>query len=347
MTKSGACAALGMILLTGCARSGEAADEAHSLEQVRLDTARVIGALEAPAEEVFGRLDLPVVAHDGSLLLLDIDANRVSWFSDDGRHLGSTGRRGRGPGELRGPRAAAATGTLVRVLDPPNLRITSFRMTDQGLRYEGETAWYGGNSMCDVDGRTYVQALRSDAAIHEIDGAGSTLRSFGGVPDAPLEFGPFNSVVHHQLTEGRMLCLEDPELIILMRTLEPDLYAHNSEGELVWQVQLADFRPIAFQTTGRSLTSRIDHVAGVHVGKSLTRWDDRHVLVQLEIRRDEPRPAERDFHALESRLISVADGKEVARTDRLPLIGAVRGNMLYGVENRPFPRVFVMQRRPQ
>jgi hypothetical protein len=170
------------------------------------------------------------------------------------------------------------------------------------------------------------------------------LRSFGGVPDAPVEFGPFNSVVHHQLTQGGMLCLEDRGLIILMRGLEPDVYAHNMEGELVWQVQLADFRPIAFQTTGRSLTSRIDHLAGVHVGKTLTRWDDRHLLVQLEMRRDEPRPDERDFHALESRLISIDNGKEVARTDQLPLIGAVRGNMIYGVENRPFPRVFVMRR---
>lgn len=56
-------------------------------------------------------------------------------------------------------------------------------------------------------------------------------------------------------------------------------------------------------------------------------------------------PDDREFHGIDSRLIALDSGEEVARTTTLPLLAAVRGERFLIIDNVPYPRALVVERR--
>jgi hypothetical protein len=86
-----------------------------------------IGVLEGAEEEMFGEVRAIAVAPDGEIYVLDRHVPTVRRFGPDGAYLGSFGREGAGPGELRQPEAMAMLpdGRLL-VRDPRNARIAVY-----------------------------------------------------------------------------------------------------------------------------------------------------------------------------------------------------------------------------
>jgi hypothetical protein len=86
-----------------------------------------IGVLDGAEEEMFGDVRAVAVAPDGEIFVLDRHVAAIRRFGPDGTYLGSIGREGGGPGEMRRPEAMAMLpdGRLL-VRDPGNARITVF-----------------------------------------------------------------------------------------------------------------------------------------------------------------------------------------------------------------------------
>jgi len=91
-----------------------------------------IGAVEGAAEYAFSRIvDLWLTPNDG-LVVSDGNSPELRVFGGDGRHVGTIGRRGEGPGELLGaPRIAGIAGDTVFVYDVPSGRATSFLLNGE------------------------------------------------------------------------------------------------------------------------------------------------------------------------------------------------------------------------
>ena len=120
-----------------------------------------IGELDGPEEYLFGRIWSIAVNDDGTVYVLDQQAQHVRVFDSLGVYLETLGRRGEGPGEFTRAEAIAVLpdGRLI-VRDPGNQRVTVFGPGP------GETAEWRYNASTytlsplytDTRGRTYLLA---------------------------------------------------------------------------------------------------------------------------------------------------------------------------------------------
>jgi len=97
-----------------------------------------IGALDGPPEYQFGRIEGIQVLSDGRIVIVDAMAYNVRYFSPDGAHVRTVGRKGEGPGELgdgghmllRGPGDTVLVGDggagRVHVLAPDGTYLETF-----------------------------------------------------------------------------------------------------------------------------------------------------------------------------------------------------------------------------
>ena len=86
-----------------------------------------IGELDGPEEHLFGSIRSIAVGDDGTVYILDLQAQHVRVFDSLGVYVETLGRRGEGPGEFTEAEAIAALpdGRLA-VRDPENQRVTVF-----------------------------------------------------------------------------------------------------------------------------------------------------------------------------------------------------------------------------
>ena len=71
-------------------------------EPVRLDTAPIVRiGSDEPGPYLFSFIGTGLLFPDGRIGVTEMSANEVRLFSKEGKHLGSMGRRGRGPGEYQ------------------------------------------------------------------------------------------------------------------------------------------------------------------------------------------------------------------------------------------------------
>ncbi|MDE0358573.1 MAG: 6-bladed beta-propeller [Gammaproteobacteria bacterium] len=133
-----------------------------------------IGWLDGPEEYLFGSIRSIAVADDGTVFVLDLQAQHVRVFDSLGVYVETLGRRGEGPGEFSEAEAIAVLpdGRLA-VRDPENQRVTVFG------RGQGEVAEWGYTGSIqtlsplytDTRGRTWLLAGdldRVDALVMEI-----------------------------------------------------------------------------------------------------------------------------------------------------------------------------------
>jgi hypothetical protein len=95
---------------------------------------RSVGVFEGAEEEMFGEVGAIAVGRDGELFVLDEHVHMVRRFGADGAYLGSLGREGGGPGELKRPDGMALhpDGRLL-VRDPGNARMNVYAPDGQSL----------------------------------------------------------------------------------------------------------------------------------------------------------------------------------------------------------------------
>jgi hypothetical protein len=340
-------AAAGVGLLGACggdAASGPPAD----LDAVTLDTLFEIGAVDGESWETFGGIWAVEGAADGRFAVLDIDASAVHVYDDTGRHVGSIDEVGLEEGQLDTPTGLAwsAPGELL-VWDPGSSWVSRFAVSGSAVRFEDRflAFAFGETGFCASDGRTYLSYWQDGQVVHEI-GPQGLVRSFGPAPSVVgMEtLGPeLQEIATEELTPSALLCTSHG--LMEASFMQSQVRMYDWDGDLVWGRELADFRPIYVYTPdGMGLGRGFDTEQGSHLLRSIVAWGDDMALLQYELRTQEI-PEEGEVEVIESRLVRLVDGEEVARTRTLPVILSAQGSRLYLVETDPFPKVIVTEAR--
>ena len=199
--------------------------------------------------------------------------------------------------------------------------------------------------MCALGDRLYVHGPTADVAIHEVGEGPDPVRSFGTPISTPgLEkLGAARWIGESMVPPGPILCVRDPDLIVIVGRSSPAVRAYTPDGDRAWETELTDFRPIQLRITesgGVGAEPRPE--AGVHWAVSVLRWDETLLLVQFSILVDGGGDAE---PMLESRFLDLATGREVYRSESLPSLAAAKGAFVYELREHPFPQVAVLRRR--
>lgn len=102
--------------------------------EVGVESDLLIGALDGDEEYTFGSIGGIALASDGSVYVIDEQVPVVRRYDTAGSHLGSFGRRGGGPGEMKQPNGVAVLedGRVI-VRDPGNARMNVYSPAGEPL----------------------------------------------------------------------------------------------------------------------------------------------------------------------------------------------------------------------
>lgn len=141
-----------------------------------------IGGLDSP-DASFGRITSLTVDGAGRLYVADGLARSISIFDPDGRHEGSIGRRGNGPGEFQAPTLMGWLDDRLWVQDMVLRRVTFFEATGKAVETHNyaTTPYAGGRFMPTPPG-----ALLEDGTVVIQPGAGLRELDLGLVPEYPV-----------------------------------------------------------------------------------------------------------------------------------------------------------------
>jgi hypothetical protein len=337
------------VLLALCACEPEATHE--QLADVVLEEVAAVGVVQGAPMEEFGRIRDVLAVEDGSFFVLDVQTPAVAWFALDGTYLDGVRSRGAGPGELGAPLAMDVNdSSRLSIVDRDNRRLGTYRFGDGGIIFESATTgeWsIGGLSMCSVGSRRFIRDFRVGYLIHEVDASGQAIASFEEAePLSSEDYGPFLPLIAPQINAGLLTCLDSPDRIISVSTYLPYVRAFSPDGELLWETEIADFRPWSITASMESgVRYEVDPGQGSHAAQSAVRWSPETLLVQYSISPRTGTPEDRDFFGIESRELALANGEEIGRSEHLPFIVDTQGNLVYARQNLPYPRVFVFTRQ--
>jgi hypothetical protein len=298
-----------------------------------------IGALAEPEEEVFGSIATVRAGPDGSLLVLDKMAGEVRWFGSEGSILGRAGRMGAGPGEFREPvEMVVGPHGLVHVLDPPNLRISTFRAAAHGLEHVKDVRTPPASSFCVVNDRIFILLPGPSGFLHEMDPAGEIKRTFG-TPQRPRDSGVRalpEDLQTYLLNRGHLLCDSRRDLVLFLSERLPWVVAYSTAGHMLWSTELQGYNVVRWETSGGRIRMAADPATGTaHTGVSIAESTDGILIVLHEGSLSDPDGSH------ELRVLDPSNGHELRRGPLPFVITDSAAGRLYGYGKVPFPQVFV------
>lgn len=336
--------AVGLILLVSAC--GPAEEGVRGFQVPELRHVASIGEVDGPEGLALGEIrDLEVDDHGHVYVLDDV----IRRFGPEGEPAGRIDARGEGPGELLDPTDIELdAGGDLQVLDPGNARLSMFDARAEGFRFRGSVAVPASvREFCALGGARYTARPAESGLVHRLGPDGEFVQSFGSALRFPGEEGldgQWAERARFRANTGPMLCLDGSGLVLLAPGSLPYLRTFDTAGAELWGDPLSDYHPTRWSRQGARLSGGPAGENGHHFARSLVQWSADVVLLQLEHRFPGREHPDRQFRELESRFISLSDRREVARTDSLPWIRAVRGDSAYAVRNVPHPRVEIYER---
>lgn len=300
---------------------------------------------DVDAPDVFG-LEIDVALDDkGNIHVLDRRNHAVKIFDPQGRHVGSFGRAGPGPGEFRDPSALETMSDgNVMVADRGN-RIKVFSPKDSGfVHLVTHTVELVPENACSVGDRFFVSGWRrsDDTMIHEVplsrDGSG---RSFG------RGYRSDYWVVQDQLSRGPIACRGDPFRVFFAFENLPVVRAYSADdGSVAWTALLEGYlQPPLIEERQAGLA--ISGGVAQDIVVSLTPVSAVHLLLQTM--RLPPsvqgEMIDEDDLTTRSYLIDARTGQGALISDTLPVITDAGDDYYVAIWYLPFPRVEVRRWR--
>jgi len=326
--------------------SHPAPDLPSSFDDLVFDTIFELGTETGAPHQVFEGIWDIEASSDGRLAVLDLGGPGVHLFNSEGGHISSLTEIGLGEGQLDRPSGIAWSmpGRLT-LWDPGSSWVSSFDVGLGSLTFRGR--WrafaFGETGFCSVRDRTYISYWHDGKIIHEF-GLEGPVASFGEAPHVVGvdQLGPeLREIAIEELTPSALLCT--PRGVMDVSFTQSLVRLHGEDGQEVWSREIEDFNPIiAYSDDGIGLGRRFDAGKGSHLLRSVVPWGDSMVLIQHEVRMREI-PDEGEIIILESRLLSLENGDEMARTRDLPLVSGAQGDRLYLVRDSPLSKVTVVR----
>ena len=213
---------------------------------------------------------------------------------------------------------------------------------------------YSANDFCILNGRLFFHTPGGEKVLQEVTWAGDTLREFG--PSLEFEQGgedlshllhrPIGAALRKKRNEGRLLCMDQPELLVLVAEQMGWARAFTPSGTQVWNVDLPDFHPLHFANPGGTAIAFIpDPESGtIHGLVSLSQIDS--LTFSASFRESGLLDQE---GALEVRFLSLQSGEQLdlVKGAEFGACGVTEQGVLVGVSNYPFLRVGIFERSPR
>lgn len=320
-----------VIVSAGCADA--APDLPTTLEGIAFDTVFEIGRASGASFESFQGIWDVELDRDGRLALLDLGGPSVHVYDAQGAHLASLDDAGLDEGQIDGPTGIAwSDAGQLTVWDPGASWISTFRVGGRDIDFiERRRAFaFGETGFCSAGGRAFVSyyGFQDGNVVHEIGPEGPS-HSFGAAPDVAGagDLGPdLQEIAIEELTPSALHCSSIGVLDVGF--VQSIARLHDYDGVELWRRTFDDFRPIVvYSDDGIGLGRAFDEGEGSHLLRSVVPWGTGYVLVQHELRMREI-PEEGEPEVIETRLLRLSDGVEVARTRTLPLVLAAEGRRL-------------------
>lgn len=336
--------AVALALVTSACGSEQERAEGFQVPELRRVAS--IGERDGSEAPALGEIRDLEVDDRGRVYVLDDGIRR---FGPEGEPSGRITLRVGAPEEIRDPVDIEldSAGDL-HVLDRPKNRLSVFDVGTEGFSHqESVTLSTSIREFCELGGERYAAWPAEGGLLHRLGPDGDFVESFGPTLSFPGEEtldATAARIARYRANVGPMLCIEKPDLVLLAAGSLPYLRMFDTTGTELWVDALDDYHPTRWSQEGSNLNGGPVGENGHHFARSLVRWSDGVVLLQLEHRFPGREHPDRQFYELESRFISLGDFRELARSDSLPWIRAVRGDSAYAVKNVPYPRVEIYER---
>ncbi len=202
---------------------------------------------------------------DDRVLVVDETDQRIWYLNGAGQVVGTTGRRGSGPGEfVLAERIVRMDDSTFGVIDRPNGRLTWIRTRQDSIFATGsipldpnvEDGCRLGDALflARPDGRTGTRVT-----VAGLDGTMG--RTFAPVPPAATP------LLREAFAQAVIGCLPEEQLLIVASHHRPEVVAYDPTGRERWRTTLPDFRAVtieAVQDGARRFTWRLDGNSANH-----------------------------------------------------------------------------------
>ncbi|MEX0891116.1 MAG: hypothetical protein WEB88_03020 [Gemmatimonadota bacterium] len=300
--------------------------------------ATVIGALDTPAEEVFGRIADVAVGPEQNIHVLDDQASEVRVFTPGGAHVASFGGPGEGPRELQRPVSLTVDGTGRSLVGLADRRVKAFSISEPDAPPAMVELSVLGRTLCVVGERIVAQGSTPEDTtvvwVHDLQG--NLQASYGAGPPAP------NAMIGYAMRQGRAACVP-PDLTVYKVGNDSTLTAYTLDGQRLWSAVIPAWLGTIVEATENGYSVRAPE-DGFTVLESLVPLSARALLAQVSFRTTASREAGERWEELRSYLIDPRDGSVQPLAEALPHLVGASLDWLIGLEVDPFPRLLVWER---
>jgi hypothetical protein len=227
-----------------------------------------IGREDEAGPYMFGSIGGMAMGGDGTLYVSDNATNEIRIFDQGGRHLGTFGRRGRGPGEFVNPIGLVHDGDSTLFALQSFQGITELSARGATVRYRrtfGTGERY--SSLCTMNGRLFVSIGGDSAVIRELDTARREIRAFGTAFSAFIYGNPNDAAIKLSRQSGPTLLCDGPRATLYaIRGDQGLLRAYDLDGRQRWETTLPSFKVGIFGAQpggGAYVAWAIDYIATV------------------------------------------------------------------------------------
>jgi len=205
-----------------------------------------IGVADGEYHEMFGEIVSLALTGNGTVLVVDAANAEVRVFDYDGNLLTTFGGSGAAPGEFRDKPdniSVVDKGRSVFVLGSFGDFVTAFELqgesavTPKGNFYTDLIAHNG----CAMNGHFWVYGYNpgSEGVLHKFTYGGERVASFLEYYKSPRQY-----FAQRFSRNGLIACSEAHGIVALNRLNAPVVTGYREDGEMAWQVKLADFDPV-------------------------------------------------------------------------------------------------------
>ena len=207
-----------------------------------------IGVAEGEHYEMFGSVADVAAVGDGTFLVLDSEGSEVRIFDFEGTHLGTIGKPGEGPGEFYRPPdyvSVADQGSSVFTVGFFSRLIMGF-VRENVARFAPEYRFpkgLSGEAGCAMNGHFWFFGYSPgvEGVLHKFTYEGERVASFLEWYKSPRDY-----ISRMMSRHGQIACSEQHGIVALNRVNAPVITGYRENGEMAWQVALADFDPLQY-----------------------------------------------------------------------------------------------------
>ncbi|MFN0180530.1 MAG: hypothetical protein ACKVZ0_17150 [Gemmatimonadales bacterium] len=217
--------------------------------------------------------------------------------------------------------------------------MTTFAMVDSGLSVASTFRVVPpAKDLCVAGDKILVAGAAQEEAtvVRRLTMTGGDLGRFGKL------FGPPDPLVASIVSQSLLIeCVPPAGLVIVASEWLPNIRAYDVEsGRLVWEAAVPDFLQTTIVGEGRRVTFRSPSTRVLHKIGSLLYLKDSLLVAQLR-RTSRPAGARTTSEEVDTRILTIASGRQLFATRALPRLLAHRGERIASLAATEYPKLDV------